>query len=94
MKYLLVLFSLISDVLIAFWDLESIVHRSVNFINVLVNESDFHETVDSHGLGNDPLILLIDYYVVYCFAWVLLCPNQSVVKKIIYTTEVILRYQL
>lgn len=42
------LFPLIYDVLIAFWDLESIVHRSVNFINVvIVNDTDFHETVDS-----------------------------------------------
>lgn len=57
MKYSLLLFPLISDVLIAFWDLESIVHRSVNFINVvIVNETDFHETVDSYELGDDPLI--------------------------------------
>lgn len=36
MKYSLLVFPLISDVLIAFWDLESIVHRSVNFINAVI----------------------------------------------------------
>lgn len=65
MKYSLVSFCLISDGLIAFWDLESIVHRIVNFINVIVNKTDFNEIVDSHELGNDPLILLIDYRVVH-----------------------------
>lgn len=64
MKYSLLWFPFISDVLIAFWDLENIVHRSVNFINI-VNKTEFHETVYSHELENEPLIFLIHYNVVH-----------------------------
>lgn len=84
MKYSLLWFPLISDILIAFWDLENIVHRSVNFIDVvIVNETDFHETVDSHELEKDPLIFF--NRLLCCpfhgFAWVLFCPNWSVVTQ-------------